>query len=159
MSLPMAVLVRSKPGNETLAEAARRGTLQVLSLEGQLDAEVSVYLTDDQEIAELNAAFRGKEGPTDVLSFSQLEPGLSADVPPHEISSRLLGDVVISVETAAAQASRNRIPIEDEIAMLAGHGTLHLLGYEDETDAGAQTMEARLRAALTLPVPEYDPDA
>lgn len=159
MSLPMAVLVRSRPGNETLAEAARRGTLQVLLLEGTLDAEVSVYLTDDEEIAELNAAFRSKEGPTDVLSFSQLEAGPGDTAPPPECAGRLLGDVVISVETAALQASRNRIPIEDEIAMLAGHGTLHLLGYEDETDAGAQIMEDRLRAALTLPVPEYDPDA
>ena len=86
-------------------------------------AELSVALTDDAGIAELNAAHRGRRGPTDVLAFSLLE-GEHA-----EHSGRLLGDVVISLDTALRQARARRRSLDDEVARLLVHGTLHLLGH------------------------------
>lgn len=88
--------------------------------------ELSILLTDDREIHELNAGYRNKDKPTDVLSFAQLEgeffsfPGSS------------LGDVVISTETAVKQAKKYRHSFEAEILRLLIHGILHLLGYDHE---------------------------
>ena len=94
-------------------------------------SELSVALVDDARIAELNAAWRGVEGPTDVLSFSLV------DGPHAERRGRLIGDVVIGVETAARQARRARRTLDDEVARLLIHGTLHLLGHDHERDDGA----------------------
>lgn len=80
--------------------------------------------------------------PTDVLSFPQA-PGASG---PGE--ALLLGDIVISTETAARQARAGRRRLAGEIEWLLVHGLLHLLGYEDETEAGAAQMEARGRAVI-----------
>lgn len=102
-------------------------------------------LVDDDEIAALNARYRGKSGPTDVLSFSQLEGEHS------ELGGNLLGDVVISVETAARQARAAHRGFDAELARLLVHGTLHLIGYDHEDDADARVMrrmERRLRRAI-----------
>ena len=99
------------------------------------DAEVSVVLCDDSFIRELNAAHRGVDRATDVLSFAQEDP-------------HLLGDIVISLETAARQALAAGWPVESEAALLATHGLLHLLGYEDETAGGAALMRDKSAAAL-----------
>ncbi len=94
-----------------------------------------MLLCDDAAIRALNAAHRGVDTPTDVLSFAQDDP-------------HLLGDIVISLETAARQAQAAGWPPEDEVALLATHGLLHLLGHEDERAAGAAGMRDRAAGAL-----------
>lgn len=89
--------------------------------------DLSVLLTDDSEIHQLNREYRGVDRPTDVLSFSQQEgefPSIAPD---------LLGDVVISLETAKKQAVEQGHSLEEELFILLAHGILHLLGYDHET--------------------------
>ena len=100
------------------------------------DPEISVVFCDDLFIQALNAEYRGKDKPTDVLSFAQGDP-------------QMLGDIVISVWAAARQAEAAGWPLENEIALLGVHGLLHLLGYDDETEAGAWDMQRRTEAVLT----------
>ncbi|MEN3002049.1 MAG: rRNA maturation RNase YbeY [Armatimonadota bacterium] len=104
-------------------------------------SEISVWLTTDAEIATLNARYRGVDQPTDVLSFPLAEEGWQL---PH----RLLGEVVISVETAARQAELNGHDLATEILMLCLHGALHLFGYDDQTEA--QRAQMNQIAAQTL---------
>lgn len=108
------------------------------------DPEVSVVLCDDAFIQSLNAEYRGQDRPTDVLSFAQNDLDL-------------LGDIVISLPTAARQAQAAGWTLESEVALLGIHGLLHLLGYDDETEAGAREMQAKTEAALReagVPVPK-----
>jgi len=116
-----------------------------LRLEGNVgDPEISLVLCDDAFIQALNAQHRGKDRPTDVLSFAQDDPAV-------------LGDIVISLPTAARQAAAAGWAFESEIALLAVHGLLHLLGYDDETEAGAWEMQAKTESALRavgIAVPE-----
>lgn len=100
------------------------------------DPEISVVFCDDPFIQALNAEYRGKNKPTDVLSFAQDDP-------------QTLGDIVISVPTAARQAEAADWLLESEIALLGVHGLLHLLGYDDETDIGAWDMQRRTERVLT----------
>jgi probable rRNA maturation factor len=97
--------------------------------------EVSLRLTNDAAIRELNREYRAKDAPTDVLAFAQREaPGAPAHV---------LGDLVISVATAKRQARDGLYP---ELAMLASHGLCHLLGYDHRDDAEERVMNARMAA-------------
>jgi probable rRNA maturation factor len=116
----------------------RRARSVLASLDAR-DAELSLVLAADPEMAELNARFRGCEGPTDVLSFSLLE-GSGA-----RFRGGLLGDVVIGVEVAARQARRRGRSLDDEVARLLIHGVLHLLGYDHERDDEARLMRAQER--------------
>lgn len=100
---------------------------------------VEVSLVDDAEIQELNAGYRAKNKPTDVLSFSQLE----GEVMPLGGEEILLGDLIISVETAVRQAQELHHSLAHEMAFLTAHGTLHLCGYDHDTSA-------RRRAMFTL---------
>lgn len=93
-------------------------------------SEVSLVFCDDDFIAELNRQYRGKRGPTDVLSFSLTEGEEIASPDPGEPSG--LGDIVISLDRAVAQANEYEIALEEELARLAIHGLLHLLGYDHE---------------------------
>ena len=97
--------------------------------------EVSVFFTDDAGIRRLNAAWRGKDKPTNVLSFPQA-PG------------PLLGDVILAAETVRREAALAGKPLEDHMAHLVIHGFLHLLGYDHEADADAEKMEQLERVAL-----------
>jgi probable rRNA maturation factor len=92
-------------------------------------------MIDDAAITELNREYRGKDRPTDVLSFYQ------ADSP--EERNDVLGDVVISVETAKRQADERGKSLDDELDLLLAHGVLHLLGYTDYTDESARRMQER----------------
>jgi probable rRNA maturation factor len=103
--------------------------------EGRDDLEVAIRLCDDAAIHELNAAWRGKHRPTDVLAFAQREAA-AAD-------PQLLGDVVISVETAKRQAKRG---LHAELLHLASHGLCHLLGYDHRDDEEERVMNARAAA-------------
>jgi len=112
---------------------------RVLRALGHSRSELSVALVDDAHMRELNAGYRGKDRATDVLSFSLLE-GAGA-----EHRGRLLGDVVIGVETAARQARERRRGLDTEVARLLIHGTLHLLGHDHERDDEARIMQAEER--------------
>ena len=111
----------------------------------QLDkAEVSFVLTDDERIHQLNKIYRGKDRPTDVLAFAMHEGedgALSAQ-------AGLLGDVVISVATAARQAAERKVTLADELELLFAHGLCHLLGYDHQDDAEERTMNARMARLL-----------
>ena len=113
-------------------------------------SEVSIVLTDDAHIKALNAQYRGKDAATNVLSFP-VTTG-SAGAP------RLLGDIVIAYETTAREAEREGKSLAHHLAHLTVHGFLHLLGYDHESEAEAETMERLERdilARLDIPDP-YD---
>jgi probable rRNA maturation factor len=120
---------------------ARRARAVLRAL-GHARSELSVALVDDDAIAELNQRDRGKAQPTDVLSYSLLE-GLHA-----ECRGSLLGDVVISIDTASRQARRARRTVDDECLRLLIHGVLHLLGHDHEDDDEARRMRAEERRLL-----------
>ncbi|MDJ1158750.1 rRNA maturation RNase YbeY [Chelatococcus sp. SYSU_G07232] len=104
-------------------------------------AELSIVLTDDASIRGLNRQWRGLDKPTNVLSF----PGAAVDrlaEAPH------LGDIVVAFETVQREAEAEGKSLADHTAHLVIHGLLHLLGYDHETDAEAEDMEAREVAAL-----------
>lgn len=94
-------------------------------------AEVSVSFVDNNEIRRLNKLYRDKDKPTDVLSFPLGENGVY-DIN-NETGAVLLGDVVISIETAIKQAKMYNHPLEREVGFLTVHSMLHLLGYDHET--------------------------
>lgn len=106
------------------------------------DSEISVKFTDDEEVRALNAAWRGKDRPTNVLSFPMAEEAELA-------SAQLLGDIVLAYGVCAAEAADKRIAVEAHAAHLVVHGALHLLGYDHERgDADAEEMERVEREAL-----------
>lgn len=132
----MGVLVQSlvdAPEATVSAVAARvSGAMSALGVPTTYD--VSVVLADDAELQRLNRTFRGPDHPTDVLSF----PCDPEDVPDGEVP--YLGDIVISLPRATAQAlARADTPVY-EVCLLAVHGLLHLLGHEDDTDESAEAM-------------------
>ena len=118
-----------------LRKVARR----ILSVSGCPDAELSILIVNDAQIREINRDYLGKDRPTNVISFAMQE-GEGEGVQPD-----LLGDVVISAETAARDAVEARTSFESELYFLLLHGVLHLLGYDHErgTQAEAKRMEVR----------------
>ena len=107
------------------------------------EAELSVLLVDDRRIAQLNREFLDREGPTNVIAFPMQEGRFA------ELHPTLLGDVVISVDTAAAEAERAGIAFERRLVELLVHGVLHLCGYDHEHDrAQARRMAAKSRALM-----------
>ncbi len=147
----MTIRISGPPRRRGLAapdrRLLRRRARRVLDCLEEREAELSITLLDDPEMATLNEAYRSRSGPTDVLSFSLLE-GAHAR---HR--GGLLGDVVIGVRRAAQQAARRRRPLDDETARLLVHGVLHLLGFDHEVEAEAREMrqqERRLWRALEL---------
>jgi probable rRNA maturation factor len=106
-------------------------------------AELSIVLCDDSFIMPLNRDWRGKDAPTDVLSFAQQEGAGILDGDP------VLGDLVISLDTAARQAAALGHTLDQEVAVLLVHGLLHLLGFDHEHDpAEAEVMRAEERRVL-----------
>jgi probable rRNA maturation factor len=116
----------------------RRAVAAVLAREADAAVEVSVLLADDAAVARLNRDYRGQDRPTNVLSFPAALPVAAAIGSP-----RLLGDVVVALETAAREAAEAGTPLADHLAHLVVHATLHLLGYDHLADAQAEDMEAR----------------
>lgn len=102
-----------------------------------------MVLVDDAAMAELNRAYRGASGPTDVLAFPMAEGRFRG------LSRTLLGDVVISVETARRQAPPGGGGLRAELALLLVHGLLHLAGYDHGTAAERRRMWRKQRAILT----------
>jgi len=107
----------------------QRRCSRLLELVDQARYQVSIVFIDDQEMADYNLAYRGKKGPTNVLSFPAAD--LHADLPP-ELAGYELGDILISVDTAQREALQKNISLHHRVTELIIHGTLHLLGYDHE---------------------------
>jgi probable rRNA maturation factor len=132
----------------TKAEITRRVTAMIKHLQME-KMEVSIALTGDDQIQKLNKLYRGKDRPTDVLSFSMREGEFAT------LAGAVLGDVIVSVPTARAQAMAQKKDLMSEITMLLAHGLLQLLGWDHDTDAKDRKMRAKtdeLCAAAILPV-------
>lgn len=110
------------------------------------DKEISFSFVDDKTIQQLNKQYRYKDKPTDVLSFS-LGEGEFGNINPD-----VLGDIIISVETAAANASKNSVSLKEEIDFLIIHGLLHLLGYNHENTTKEETkkMQSKQKELFAL---------
>jgi len=106
-------------------------------------AEISLVFMDDYGIQELNKEYRGKDMPTDVLSFALLETGEDELTIIDGEQELLLGDIIISLETAWRQAQEYNHSLEREISYLMVHGLLHLLGYDHMTDEDQEVMRRR----------------
>jgi len=118
--------------------------IAALKAAGKDDWDLSVLLCDDAFMADLNARFRGKDGPTDVLSFEQGE----RYVDPEGGSRFLAGDVVVSLETLRRNASEFGVPEDEELKRLVVHGILHLSGMDHATNDPGEGMLARQEAIL-----------
>jgi len=117
--------------------------------------EVGVRLVDDGTIQGLNRDWRGRDKPTNVLSFPMGDPA-PVDDPDFPW---LIGDIVMSFDTMKAEAERDGKPLEHHVVHLAVHATLHLIGHDHEDEAEAQAMEAAevtLLAGLGIPDPYVD---
>jgi probable rRNA maturation factor len=117
------------------------------------DAQITVAFIGDAEMRELNRRYRSKDRTTDVLSFGQAVGRSKGERAVTKLARDAdgeldVGDIVISAAQAARQARRRKHPLVREIAFLAAHGALHLLGFEDETPAGYREM-VRLGTAAT----------
>lgn len=136
------------------AEAlARRAALAALPA-GRPPGALCVVLADDAAVQALNARFRGRDAPTNVLSF----PAVPSPVahPGGATGPTPLGDVVLAFETVQAEAARDDKPFAHHLMHLVVHGVLHLLGHDHMTDSDADLMEARERdilASLAVPDP------
>lgn len=115
--------------------------------QGDRSVELSVRLTGDEEVHALNSEWRGKDKPTNVLSFPMAEEDEleMAAAPGPEL---MLGDIILAHGVCVAEAEEKAIPLQDHAAHLMIHGTLHLLGYDHMDDDSAADMEAREVRAL-----------
>ena len=130
------------PEVETLAMGAAEASLAALN--PRTAGDLVILLTNDAEVQDLNARFRGKDQPTNVLSFP-------AGDNPHGH----LGDVALALGVCAAEAAAQGKPLAHHLQHLVAHGVLHLVGYDHLNDGEAETMEALEREILaTLGVPD-----
>jgi probable rRNA maturation factor len=109
--------------------------------------EISVSLSSDEQVRALNSEWRGKDRPTNVLSFPMLarEELLEANLAPSEL---LLGDIILAHGVCESEAAEKGLSVEDHVAHLLVHGTLHLLGYDHQDEDSAADMEKRETLAL-----------
>lgn len=123
--------------------------------------EISVRFTSDEEVRQLNRDYRGKDKPTNVLSFPMLEPDMIDTLAEATAEELLLGDLVLAGGVCMAEAAEKGIAVEAHAAHLVVHGVLHLLGHDHETgDEDAERMEdveRRALAALGIADP-YQPE-
>ncbi len=150
---------------EALAGEAAAAALALTPFAALADAaplvEIAVRLSDDSEVQTLNRDFRGKDKPTNVLSFPQVQADLLESLGNSDDGEILLGDIVLARETCAREAEEKGISLADHAAHLMVHGTLHLVGYDHVDDAGAAAMEAlevKALASLGLPNPYIEAD-
>ena len=134
----MIEVVNRQRGKKIDTEEWSRFAVKALEAIGKRGSSATIAFVSDKNIQKLNQQFRQIDKPTDVLSF-----------PSEEETD--LGDIAISVETAAAQAKENGLTFDTEIAQLILHGLLHLSGYDHETDNGEMNrLELRLRKKLGI---------
>ena len=123
--------------------------------------EIAIRLTDDAEVQTLNRDFRGKDKPTNVLSFPQVQGDLLESLANSDDGEILLGDIVLARETCMREAEEKGISVADHATHLIVHGTLHLVGYDHMDDASAAAMEAlevKALASLGIANPYADQD-
>jgi probable rRNA maturation factor len=133
----LEVVLLNRQRRQRVSPTRLRGVLEAAARRLRVSGEVSLVLTGDRAMRRLNARYRGKDKPTDVLSF------------PGGAGAEGLGDVVISVETAEQNARALGRTLPQELDVLALHGFLHVLGHDHETDDGAMDrIERRLRKRL-----------
>ncbi len=128
-----------------LQQQCSRMVTAVARAEKQRDLEVTLRITNDATIHQLNHDYRAKNKPTDVLAFAQRE----GFTPTGQVANpTVLGDIVISLPTARRQTKTPKTPrrVFDEVLFLASHGLCHLIGYDHRTDAEEATMNARMAA-------------
>jgi probable rRNA maturation factor len=131
-------VVNRQRGKKVDTEGWSRFAAKALEAIGEHGSSATIAFVSNQRIQTLNRRFRNVDKPTDVLSF-----------PAGEETN--LGDIAISVETAAAQAKENGLTFDNEISQLILHGLLHLAGYDHETDNGEMNrLELRLRRKLGI---------
>ena len=136
-SVTLDVMLLNRQRSRPVRPARLRRVLQGAAQAREVGGEVALVLTGDRAIRALNARYRGKDRPTDVLSF------------PGGASRSELGDIVISVQTAERNARGLGRTLAQELDVLALHGFLHVLGYDHETDDGTMDrLERRLRKRL-----------
>ena len=131
----------AEPGADEVARRAIAAALAEARRPYMDEAELSVILADDTRVKELNRDWRGKDKPTNVLTFPAAEGDAIA-------SSPMLGDVIIAYETVAEEARESGKTFGDHFAHLVVHGTLHLFGFDHISDDEAELMENTERAAL-----------
>lgn len=153
MSISAEVICESELWNDvplaSLADQAGAAVSKILGHEGAF--EFALLGCDDARIAKLNADFRGKPQPTNVLSWpsEELSPGALPNFPE-------LGDVALAFETIKAEATQAQIPFDRHLLHLITHGILHLLGYDHQNDEEAAQMEGlevQILASLGIPNP------
>jgi probable rRNA maturation factor len=133
----------------SLVEKAVDAALGEAGADAQAGSELSIVFSDDAHIRTLNAGWRGRDKPTNVLSFPAFPAKAGEKLPP------MLGDVVLAAETVAREAELEGKPLDHHIMHLVVHGVLHLIGYDHEDETEAETMEALERAALArLAIPD-----
>lgn len=125
------------PDTDGLVRAALTALAEHDDFAGEPASDLSMALSDDANVRRLNAAYRGKDKPTNVLSFPA---GDSAADP--ETGHRPLGDIILALETVVAEAAEQETPLAHHFQHLVVHGALHLLGFDHETDDEAQDMES-----------------
>jgi probable rRNA maturation factor len=141
------------PDEEKLEEIARSAisaALAELELAPPADRETGVVFTDDENIRRLNAEWRGKDKPTNVLSFPVMQIDVGDPLPP------MLGDIVLAFETVEREARDEGKSFDAHLVHLIVHGFLHLLGYDHEGEQDAEEMEGaerRILARLAIPDP------
>ena len=146
MNLELTIEDERWTGLECLATRAIQAVLDHCDLDGDL-CEISLLACDDARIADLNAEFREKTTPTNVLSWpaedlSADEAGQTPASPSPDFTGEIaLGDIAIAYDTCAREAGEAKKPMDDHVTHLIVHGTLHLLGYDHIRDPDATLME------------------
>lgn len=138
---------------EAIADRAARAAIgrtpQAEWLSGDASIEIAVRLTDDDEVHTLNRQYRGKDKPTNVLSFPMIQPDLLDTVTQNSDDGEvLLGDIVLARGVCVAEAAERRVTPAEHATHLIVHGCLHLLGYDHQNDGEAEAMEAIERAVM-----------
>lgn len=143
--MPVAVDVSrgdDSPLDPALERLLQRAVAAAAEARDVPDAEFSLTLLDDVDVSAMNLRFLGHDGPTDVISFALFDPGEPA-----------VGDIYIGEEQARRQALDNGVPLDQELARLAVHGTLHALGEdhpegEERVESGMWALQERIVASL-----------
>ncbi|NOX61383.1 MAG: rRNA maturation RNase YbeY [Chloroflexi bacterium] len=144
----MSIEIDIAPRYRSLVSARRlRQAVDMVLQQANADGDVTLVITDDETIAELNERFLGHSGATDVLSFPALSDDADAFATPPN-AEPYLGDIVIAYPYAARQAKRLGRSVADELDLLAVHGALHLLGYDHVDPEEKAQMWAKQEAIL-----------
>lgn len=141
----MAVLITNRQDKYDISTQSIRETAgKLMEALGKADAELSLLIVDDVQIAEINRDYLGRTGPTNVIAFPMGGDGFP------QVQPELLGDVVISVQTADREAADAGYNTEERFTELLIHGILHLLGYDHETgEKDAEEMEEKSKQLMS----------